>query len=93
MKSLLGRHPGEDKEQMDKETDEEEARGPVTTTWTEEELNLDPELYLSSNSEGIDKGPELGMVFNLPSLPPIDLKMVVGLVFLFPQTVGRAGGG
>ena len=51
MKSLLGRHLGEDKEQMDKETDEEEARGPATTTWTEEEHNLDPELYLSSDSE------------------------------------------
>ena len=51
MKSLLGCCPGEDKEQMDKETIEGEARGPATGTWTEEEHNLDPELYLSSDSE------------------------------------------
>ena len=50
MRSLLGRSPGEDKEQMDKETSEEEARDPATMTWTEEEHNLDPELYLSSDS-------------------------------------------
>ena len=51
MKSLLGHRPGEDKEQMDKETNEGEARGPATTAWTEEEHNLDPELDLSSDSE------------------------------------------
>ena len=51
MKSLLGCRPGKDKEQMDKETNEEEARGPATTAWTEEEHNLDPGLDLGSDSE------------------------------------------
>ena len=51
MRSLLGRHPGEEKEQIDKEIREGETRDPAPTMWTEMEHNLDTEPDLDSDSE------------------------------------------
>ena len=55
MKSLLGFNPGDDKEQEDKMIEEDDPETPATTMWTEEEHDLDPGLYLSSDSESEEK--------------------------------------
>ena len=55
MKSLLGLNPSNNKDQGDPMTEGDNPKIPPTTTWMEEDHNLDPGLYLSSDSESEEK--------------------------------------
>ena len=55
MKALLGFNPSNDKDQGDPMIEGDDPEIPTTTTWMEEEHDLDPGLYLSSDSESEEK--------------------------------------